>query len=123
VKRISEMIAAAGGASADVHIHRWYDVTVNPPGLTEWSVPLLGRIAGDANVGVVAKSCGAEDFSFYQKEVPGFFFFVGCTPPDRAVGSAAPNHSPRFHVDENCLKLGVRSLGTLALDWLAAQSR
>jgi amidohydrolase len=123
VKRISEMIATAGGASAHVHIHRWYGVTVNHPGLTEWSAPVLGRIAGEANVGVVAKSCGAEDFSFYQKEVPGFFFFVGCTPPDRAVGSAAPNHSPRFYVDENCLKLGVRSLGTLALDWLAAQSR
>src|SRR5882672_4378124 len=29
VKRISEMIAQAGGATARVHIHRWYDVTVN----------------------------------------------------------------------------------------------
>ncbi|MGZ5049229.1 MAG: amidohydrolase, partial [Usitatibacter sp.] len=29
VKRISEMIAASGGATAKVHIHRWYDVTVN----------------------------------------------------------------------------------------------
>ncbi len=122
VKRISEMIAAAGGAKATVHIHRWYDVTVNDPALTEWSVPTLGRVAGDANVGVIDKICGAEDFSFYQKRVPGFFYFMGCTPPDRDPSTAAPNHSPRFYVDEDCLPLGVRTLAALALDWLAANA-
>ena len=121
VKRISELIAEAGGAKAAVHIHRWYDVTVNDAALTEWSVPTLQRIAGEANVGVVDKVCGAEDFSFFQKEVPGFFYFMGCTPPDRDLATAAPNHSPRFYVDEKCLKLGVKTLSALALDWLAAQ--
>jgi amidohydrolase len=120
VKRISEMIAASGGATAKVHIHRGYDVTVNHPGLTEWSTPTLARIAGDANVSVVDKVCGSEDFSFYQKVVPGFFYFVGCTPPDRDAASAAPNHSPRFYVDEDCLKLGVKTLCALAVDWLQA---
>jgi amidohydrolase len=120
VKRITEMIAASGGATADVHIHRWYDVTVNHPELTEWSIPSLTRVFGPGNVNVVDKVCGAEDFSFFQKVVPGFFFFVGCTPPDRDARTAAPNHSPRFYLDENCLKPGVKSLSTLALDWLVA---
>src|SRR6185312_15634696 len=44
VTRISEMIAASGGATAKVHIHRWYDVTVNHPGLTAWSIPTLSRV-------------------------------------------------------------------------------
>jgi len=122
VKRIAEMIAQAGGATAKVHIHRWYDVTVNDPALTDWSIPTLGRMAGDANVKVVDKVCGAEDFSFYQKAVPGFFYFVGCTPADKDVSKAAPNHSPRFFVDEECLKLGVKSLSALALDWLATHA-
>jgi amidohydrolase len=122
VTRISEMIAAAGGASAKVHIHRWYDVTVNHPGLTEWSLPTLGRMAGESQVKVVDKVCGAEDFSFYQKQVPGFFYFMGCTPLDRDASTAAPNHSPRFYVDEDCLKLGVKTLGALALDWLQANT-
>jgi amidohydrolase len=122
VKRISEMIAASGGAKATVHIHRWYDVTVNHPALTEWSVPSLARIAGEGNVAVVDKICGAEDFSFYQKRVPGFFYFMGCTPRERDAASAAPNHSPRFFVDEECLPLGVRTLAGLALDWLASNA-
>jgi amidohydrolase len=120
VTRIAEMIAESGGAKAKVHIHRWYDVTVNHPGLTEWSVPTLGRMAGEAQVRVIDKVCGAEDFSFFQKEVPGFFYFLGCTPPGRDARTAAPNHSPRFYVDEDCLKIGVRTLSALALDWLAA---
>jgi amidohydrolase len=123
VRNISEMIARAGGATAKVHIHRWYDVTVNHPGLTEWSVPTLERIAGAGNVRIIDKVCGSEDFSFFQKEVPGFFYFMGCTPPDRDAATAAPNHSPRFYVDEDCLKLGVKTLATLALDWLAANKR
>jgi amidohydrolase len=118
VTRISEMIAAAGGATAKVHIHRWYDVTVNDPGLTDWSLPTLQRVAGERDVKVIDKVCGAEDFSFYQKEVPGFFYFVGCTPPERDAATAAPNHSPRFYVDEDCLKIGMKTLGALALDWL-----
>ena len=123
VKHLTTMIAQAGGAKAQVFIDRGYDVTVNHPGLTDWSVPVLGRIAGEANVSVVDKICGSEDFSCYQKEVPGFFYFVGCTPPDRDAATAAPNHSPRFFVDEDCLKLGVRTLSALALDWLAANKR
>jgi len=123
VTRIAEMIAESGGAKAKVHIHRWYDVTVNHPGLTEWSVPTLGRLGGEANVRVIDKICGAEDFSFFQKEIPGFFYFVGCTPPERDPRTAAPNHSPRFYVDEACLKIGVRTLSGLALDWLAANAR
>ncbi len=119
VERITKLIAEAGGATAKVHIHRWYDVTVNHPGLTEWSVPTLQRVAGAENVKVVDKVCGAEDFSFFQKAVPGFFYFMGCTPPEKDARTAAPNHSPRFYVDEKCLKLGVKTLATLALDWLA----
>ena len=32
---------------------------------------------------------------------------------------AAPNHSPRFRIDENGLELGVRALAQLACDYLA----
>ena len=120
VQRLAKLIAEAGGAKANVHIHRWYDVTVNHPELTEWSVPTLNRIGGDGNVQVIDKICGAEDFSFFQKEVPGFFYFLGCTARDKDHTTAAPNHSPRFFVDEACLKVGMKTLAGLALDWLEA---
>ena len=48
---------------------------------------------------------------------------MGCTPVDRDATTAAPNHSPRFYVDERALKLGVRTLSALALDWLSANAK
>ena len=119
IQKISTLIAESGGAKAHVHIATGYPVTVNDPKLTDWSVPVLKRAAGDELVGICPKTCGAEDFAFYQQQVPGFFFFIGCTPPDQDCKYAPSNHSPRFYVDENGLKVGVRALTTLALEWLA----
>jgi amidohydrolase len=123
VHRVATLIAQSGGADAKVNIIRGYPVTSNDEALTHWAVPVLKRVAGDSCVGVVPKTCGAEDFSYYQKVVPGFFFFVGCTPKDRDPKQVDANHSPRFYVDESGLRLGVRALTTLAADWLAANAR
>ena len=62
---------------------------------------------------------GAEDFAFYSERVPGFYFWLGVRPADVAAADAAPNHSPRFTVDEAALPLGVRALAHLALDYLS----
>jgi amidohydrolase len=111
-------IAKSGRAHAHVNVRKGYSVTVNDTRLTEESVPTLERVAGKGKVFMVPKICGSEDFSFYQQKVPGFFFFVGCTAADKDASKAAPNHSPRFFVDEASMKLGVRSLAALALDYL-----
>lgn len=122
VHQVSTLIAESGGANAQVHIQHGYPVTSNDEALTHWAVPVLKRVAGEGAVGVCPKTCGAEDFSYYQREVPGFFFFIGCTPKAKSCKDADSNHSPRFYVDESGLKLGVRSLATLAVDWLAANA-
>jgi len=61
---------------------------------------------------------GSEDFSFFQRIVPGLFVFVGCAAEGTAPGTAAPNHSPRFRVDEGSLLVGMRVLAHLACDFL-----
>jgi amidohydrolase len=123
VEKITTMIAESGGAKAHVHIARGYPVTVNDEALTNWAVPVLKRIATEATVGVCPKTCGAEDFAYYQQEVPGVFFFIGCTPKDQDCKYAPSNHSPRFYVDESGLKVGVKSLAVLVLDWLATDAK
>lgn len=122
VEKITSLIAESGGAKAHVHIAKGYPVTVNDEALTNWAVPVLKRIASEAMVGVCPKTCGAEDFAYYQQEVPGMFFFIGCTPPDQDCKYAPSNHSPRFYVDERGLNVGVKSLAALALDWLSTRA-
>jgi amidohydrolase len=122
VHKVSSLIAESGGATADVHIHHGYPVTSNHAGLTEFAVPVLKRVAGDEAVVICPKTCGAEDFSYFQREVPGFFFFIGCTPKDKETKTAPSNHSPRFYVDETGLKIGVKTMATLAVEWLSSNA-
>ena len=118
VTTLAESVARGSRAGCTVCITKRYPVTVNDPVLTAAMLPTLQRVAGEASVNLVPKGTGAEDFSFYQRLVPGLFFFVGITPPGVDPAQAAPNHSPRFFVDEAGLLLGVRSLAHLAVDWL-----
>jgi len=116
IRRTATQIAAAGGATAEVRIDRGYPVTVNHPDLTKRMLPTLRRIAGDKVV-EGKKITGAEDFSFFQQQVPGLFLLLGITPP-ADVGKAGQNHSPKFFVDESALITGVRTLAHLAVDYL-----
>jgi metal-dependent amidase/aminoacylase/carboxypeptidase family protein len=68
----------------------------------------------------VPKVTGAEDFSYFQQRIPGFFYFIGITPPDQNPAHAPANHSPRFYVDESGLPIALRSLASLAAGYLAA---
>ena len=118
IRNTVEMIARSGGAGAQVHFDNAYPVTVNDVPLTERMVPTLQRVAGADKVFVGQKITGYEDFSYYQQKIPGFFYFLGITPKGTERGKSAPNHSPRFFVDESALLLGVRSLAHLAIDYL-----
>jgi amidohydrolase len=119
VKKIAESVAAGAGATVDVRIDKGPPVTANDPKLTARMLATLERVAP----GRVSESeliTGAEDFTFFQREVPGLFFFVGITPKAE-VGKAAQNHSPWFAVDEAALLTGVRALAHLAVDYLQAK--
>ena len=118
IRNTVEMIARSGGASAQVHFDNAYPVTVNDVPLTERMLPTLKRVAGADKVFVSQKITGYEDFSYYQQKLPGFFYFLGITPKGTERRKSAPNHSPRFFVDESALLLGVRSLAHLAIDYL-----
>ncbi|MEX2661086.1 MAG: amidohydrolase [Vicinamibacterales bacterium] len=121
VKRIAEGIASGAGATVDVTIRRGYPVTSNDPELTARMLPTLERVAP----GKVKESeliTGAEDFTYYQRQAPGLFIFLGITPPAQA-GKAPANHSPLFFVDEQALPTGVRALANLAVDYLAGPDK
>jgi len=120
VTTMAEAIAAGSGAQCTVCIKKQYPVTINDPELTAAMLPTLQRVAGAAHTVHTPKVMASEDFSFFQRLVPGLFIVVGATPAGTALGAAAPNHSPRFFVDEACLLLGVRALAHLACDYLEA---
>jgi amidohydrolase len=118
VTTLAEAISRGSRAGCTVCIKKNYPVTVNDPTLTEAMQPTLQRVAGPQHLMLVPKVMGSEDFSFFQRIVPGLFFFIGVTPHGTDPATVAPNHSPRFFVDEGGLLLGVRALANLACDFL-----
>ncbi len=121
VTHLAESVAAGSRAGCTVCIQKNYPVTVNDPALTEAMVPTLQRVAGDG-LEWVNKVTGAEDFSFFQRIVPGLFIFLGVTPPGQDPAKAPSNHSPKFYADERAFVLGMRSLAHLTCDYLESQA-
>ena len=121
IRRSAESIAQGAGATASVDIKMGTPVTYNDPNLSEWIGDTLKRVAGPDAVTITSPKTVAEDFAYYQKVVPGVFFFLGITPKNVDPEQAAPNHSPRFYVDESAFPLGVRSLAHLAVDYLSSR--
>lgn len=121
VRLAAEKIAESQGAKAEVAVTRSYAVTVNDEALTEQMLPALKR-AADGRVTRAPLSGASEDFSFFAQEAPGLYVFLGVTPRDQDPSKAAPNHNPNFFVDESALVVGTRTLATLAVDFLGAES-
>ncbi len=120
LQNVAEHVAAAHGATAIAQIPdtKGNPVTVNDPALSAKMRPSLVRAVGAANVIDVDLNMGAEDFSFYAREVPGFFFFVGATPAGQDALKAPSNHSPEFFLDETALDVGLRAMLQVTLDYL-----
>lgn len=107
-------IAERYGATAKFDWGTPNPVTDNHRELTAKMKPTLSRAAQGKIRDDIDYIMGAEDFSYYQRAVPGFFYDLGVGNPKGA------NHSPFFDVDEAALETGVRAQSLLALDFLKA---
>jgi amidohydrolase len=109
-------ITSAYGAKFDILFDKPNPVTYNEPKLVEEMLPTLRRVAGAANIITPKPQMGAEDFSYFQKVIPGFYYFLGVG--NRAKGITAMIHTPEFDVDEESLVIGVKVMTSMLLDYL-----
>lgn len=106
LERIGREIAAETGCQVDVRLSDGYPPVWNHEEL----LASLCRQLGTAAPAMLAEPVlAAEDFSFYQQQVPGVFFFLG-------VGDTAQLHAPEFCFnDETILPKGVEFLKRLLM--------
>ena len=123
INEIATNIAESAGAKADVKIDIMYPVTYNDPKLTDQMIPSLEAVAGKTNIKLTPAQTGAEDFSFYQQKVPGFFFFLGGMTKGKKASEVAPHHTPDFQIDEGGFVLGMKSLCRLTTDYMEFASK
>lgn len=109
-------VTSAYGASYELEFGGNNPVTYNDPALVEATLPMMKKIIGEKNLIVPRPQMGAEDFSAYQKIIPGFFYFLGVG--NKSKGITAMIHTPEFDVDEESLVIGVKVMSNVLLDYL-----
>jgi amidohydrolase len=114
-------VTAAFGAKFDMEYEEGAAVTYNDPDLVSETLPTMKRVLGDANVTSPPPQMGAEDFAYFQKVVPGFYYFLGVG--NKAKRITAMIHTPEFDVDEDSLVIGVRVMSSVLLDYLDRQAK
>jgi amidohydrolase len=116
MRQIIAGVTAAHGARFELKFGHGNPLTFNDPKLAEEIAPTLRRVVGAANVFQDKPSMGAEDFSFFQKEIPGFYFLLGVA--NKARGITALIHTAEFDVDEESLVVGVKAMANVLVDFL-----
>jgi metal-dependent amidase/aminoacylase/carboxypeptidase family protein len=90
----------------------------NDKRLTNIAITTLDNIYGK---GFVISDYGQipffnDDFAYFQQKIPGVYFFLGGSNIAKEI--VAMNHSPNFKVDEECIRIGVKSFSSLILERL-----
>jgi carboxypeptidase Ss1 len=115
VAEVAKGVCRAFGATAQIEFETdAYPVTVNDEKVTDRAMGFVKRIPG-AKVKIRKQQLGGEDFSRFLQEAPGTFYFLGTR--NASKGCVYPNHSSKFKVDEEVLKLGTASLALLAMEF------
>jgi amidohydrolase len=117
VRELANGVAAAHGARAEVMLRSYTPVTVNDAALFGALRPVLVELLGPTRVIDDRPHMGAEDFAYYAKVMPGFYFFLGVGDP--AVQDDPMTHTDRFVADERALGIGLRAAATVVLTVLS----
>ena len=104
IRRIGQEVAQATGCAVAVQLGDGYPAVMNPP-------ELYNRVCQIVNFNRLdAPSMTTEDFSWYQRSLPGMFFFLG-------VGDTPALHSDCFDFPEQVLATGASFFEALAEGW------
>ncbi|MEJ8758172.1 amidohydrolase [Pontibacter sp. H259] len=123
VKLTATKIAESAGATAEVTFQPQTPVTFNDPALTAKMLPTLQAVAGRDNVILSKAVTGAEDFAFFQEKIPGLYLFVGGMKKGSNPEKAPAHHTPDFYIDEAGMKLGVKTLTHLTLNYMEGKGK
>ncbi len=115
IRRIAEHTCAAAGATCTLAWHESYPVTTNDAAETAFLRERLAERFGARRSIEIPPVMGSEDFSYFAREVPACFAFLGTADATHVV----PNHHPAFDIDESAIGAGIAAHVDLALGALA----
>ena len=116
IRRVVENTAAAYRAEAELVYHYILGPVLNDAALAELVCESVRKVGGPELLGAMKPTTTSEDFSEYQKLVPGVLAFIGVG--SEACGAVYPQHSNHYKVDESALLNGALLYAQVAADYL-----
>lgn len=105
----------------ELQYKRDYPVLINDKRLTQFVVKSLN--ASEIPLVEKIEDCGplnpSEDFSYYTREIPATFFYIGAKPLDR---KAFPHHHPKFDIEEKSMLIAAKAMGSICINYLLDDS-
>lgn len=104
------------GCDYEYKFNHGYPVTMNDPKLTKLvKKSIINSMGEDSLIEMDNPDTGGEDFSFFAREVPSCFMFLG--------GKSEKNedtcilHNSKFNCDEECIKIGIKTMVNIVIDY------
>jgi metal-dependent amidase/aminoacylase/carboxypeptidase family protein len=116
IARIERAIDAGGHKSQLLSVSYVQEnpTVLNDATLTKLAIDTLQQAGGaDVRPAYGQVPFFNDDFAYFQQKIPGVYFFLGGS--NAGKGLIAMNHSPDFQVDEESIRIGVRSFSSLVM--------
>ena len=114
--RVIKKTAESYRASAELEYTELVLPTINDEKMSELGEQSVVKILVQEGLVKFEKTTGGEDFSYYTREVPGLFAFVGIKNDEKI--EPYPHHHPKFDMDEDGLEVAAALYAQYAVDFL-----
>ena len=117
IERVIRGVTEGMRADYKFSYHFGYPPTINNNEITAAVENTLTRVFGaDRMIRVPEPSMGGEDMAYYLEKVPGTYFFVGSSNPEKGIDS--PGHKSTFDIDEGAITIITEAMVCAAIDLL-----
>ncbi|MFW5749967.1 MAG: M20 metallopeptidase family protein [Halanaerobium sp.] len=114
IEKVIKNICDIYGADYELNYIYGYPPVVNDPQLTQILAAAAEKVIGKNRVREKEKAeMGGEDFSYFGREVPAAFYFLGIAPEGEIIN----HHQSDFRFNDSVLKDGVAVMAQAALDF------
>ena len=104
------------GCDYEYKFNHGYPVTMNDPKLTKLvKKSIINSMGEDSLIEMDNPDTGGEDFSFFAREVPSCFMFLGCKSEKNE--DTCILHNSKFNCDEDCIKIGIKTMVNIVIDY------
>lgn len=112
-------ITLAAGADYTMQYIAQTPPTINDEGLAAWAKPVLESVVGAGNVIEQDPQMGAEDFAYFARQYPGFYYRLGVEDPQHPSGAI---HTPTFRASDAAVPVGIKTMSKLVVNYLRDHS-